>query len=178
MINIIIILLIFIGLIIHRYLSSFWEQGILPYAMGFLTFANLFSVLFFINYVWMFGFLVGIIFFALTYFQIIYASYLWPFLLPWLINMHKESPAIAFIKSTSGIRVNPIVYGAWSFIIIALGILTVSNFFISEYATTLKIILELFNGRYELLILLLIGSMAIGNGIRVYIMSRFLKKDE
>jgi len=166
MTNLIILFLIIAGLTIHRYLTSFWEQRSLPYSMGFLTFANLFIVIYLINYIWMFGWLVGIVLSALTFFQIIYSSYLWPLLLPWLIKIHKE-PIIP--------RVNPIVYGTWSFITIGLGLLTILNFFISDYSSLLNSILELFNKNIVLLVFLIIGSMTVGNIVRFYVMKNLLK---
>ena len=38
--NVAIALLILIGLTVHRYLSTFWEQGLLPYSPGSLRLAS------------------------------------------------------------------------------------------------------------------------------------------
>lgn len=167
MLDIIIIFLIFVGLITHRYLTEFWEQGILPYSMGFLTFANFFTVIYLINFIWMFGILVGIGVFLLTIFQIIYGSYLWPFLLP-LINIHKK-PTIT--------KVNPFIYGAWLYVVIGVGLLTVLNFFVSDYGSLLNNIKELFDNNYATLAFWLIGTMIAGNLIRSYVLSRYMKQD-
>ena len=163
MVSVIILILILFCLVIHRYLTAFWEDGILPYPGGFTTLAILFFAIYLINYIWLFGFLVGIIIFILTFFQIIFSSYLWPFLLPSAINMEKE---------LSIPKVNLFIYGIWSFIIIALGGLTILNFFISDYGYLLIKIEELSNNNYKTPILLLAGSMILGNLIRIYIMKR------
>ncbi|MBU2545129.1 hypothetical protein KKC65_01580 [Patescibacteria group bacterium] len=167
MVNIIILFLIFIGLIIHRYLTTFWEQGLLPYRFGFLLFANLFAFIYLVNYTWVFGLLVGTILSILSYFQIIYGSYLWLFLLPWLINIHRK-PVMP--------KVSPVIYSGWSFLIIGLGILTVLNFFISDYMSLLKNILKSLDNNYTLFGLLLIGSMVMGNIIRIYLLKKYIIK--
>lgn len=151
----------------HRYLTNFWEQGMLPYPIGFLTFANIFTVIQLINFIWIFGFFVGIIVFLLTFFQIIYGSFLWPFLLPQLIVLHKK-PIIP--------KANPFIYGSWSYVVIGLGLLTIMNFFISNYASLTKNITGFFNGSYITPVFWFIGTMIIANLIRIYILSRYLKK--
>ena len=166
MINLIILILIVAGLVIHRYLTAFWEQRMLPYPMGFLTFANMFTVIYLINFVWVFGFIVGVAVFLLTFFQIIYSSFLWPFLLPQLVSIHKK-PTIP--------KANPLVYGLWSYIVIGLGILTIVNFIVSDYASLKKSIVEFFGGSYITPALWLVGVMVVANLIRSYILSRYLQ---
>jgi len=168
MLDLIILLLILIGLVIHRYLTNFWEQGMLPYATGFLTFANIFLVIYLINFVWIFGFVVGIIIFFLTSLQIVYASFLWPFLLSQLISVYKK-PTIP--------KVNPLIYGSWSYIVIGLGLLTVINFFVSDYASLTKSSIEFFGGNYITLIIWIVGIAILLNIIRSYVLSKFLEKD-
>lgn len=90
MMNIAVIILVLIGLVVHRYLSGFWEQGQLPYSMGFLFFANLFALVYLVSFIWMFGIIGGIITTLLCYFQIVYSAGLWVFSIPGLINMHKS----------------------------------------------------------------------------------------
>ncbi len=167
MINIIILILILVGLVMHRYLTTFWEQGLLPYHFGFLIFAHLFALIYLVSYIWMFGLLVGVVCFILSYFQIIYGSYLWLFLLSWLTNIYRK-PVMP--------KVNLIIYGGWSFLIIGLGILTVLNFFISDYTSLLKNILKSLNNNYTLFGSLLIGSMVIGNIIRIYLLKKYIIK--
>jgi len=140
----------------------------LPYPGGFTTFATLFIVLYLINYIWLFGFLVGVVIFILTLFQIIFSSYLWPFLLPSVMNMHKKPSALLLAPP----KVNLFIYGIWSFIIIALGGLTILNFFISDYGCLLIKIEELLNYNYRMPVILLAGSMILGNLIRIYVMKR------
>ena len=164
MLNIIILLTILIGLIIHRYSTSFWEQKMLPYSMGFLTFANLLVVLYLINFIWMFGILAGIIISILTFFQIIYSTLLWPFLLPWLMSIYKK-PIIP--------KVNLLAYGSLSFIVFGLGILTILNFFISDYRSFAETIMKLFNNNYMLLAEVMIGIVIVSNIVRIYIMRKY-----
>ena len=47
--NIILLTLIIIGLILHNYLSFFWENGNLPYSHGFTAMAGLFFLLYLIK---------------------------------------------------------------------------------------------------------------------------------
>jgi len=169
MISVIILILIFFCLIIHRYLTFFWENGNLPYPFGFTTFATIFIAIYLINYIWLFGFLVGIIIFVLTLFQIIFSSYLWPFLLPSVMNIHKKPSTLLLLTPP---EVNPFIYGIWPFIIIALSGLTILNFFIYDYGYLLIKIVDLLNNNYKTPIILLVGSMILGNLIRIYIMKR------
>ena len=173
MISVIILILILFGLVIHRYLNTFWEIGNLPYPGGFTIFATLFIALYLINYIWLFGFLVGIVIFILTLFQIIFSSFLWPFLLPSVMNMHKKPSTLLFLDPP---KVNPFIYGIWSFIIIVLGGLTILNFFISDYGYLLIEVEESLNYNYKTAIILLAGSMILGNLIRIYIMKRLSAK--
>lgn len=73
MLSLIILILIVVGLVIHRYLTIFGEQGMLPYAMDFLMFANIFSIIYLVNFIWVFGFVLGIIIAVLTFLQIVFA---------------------------------------------------------------------------------------------------------
>jgi len=175
MLNLIILILILIGLVIHRYLSSFWEQGTLPYGRGFLVFSNIFAVIYLVNYIWVFGFVIGIIIAALTFFQIVYISFLWPFLLPRLISIHKQQPSSELISELTD--VNPIAYGLWSFLIVVLGILAIVNFFISDYASMTKRIVEFFGGTYTTPLFWVVGIAIVSNIVRIFVSSRFLKKD-
>jgi hypothetical protein len=143
--------------------------------MGFLMFANIFSLIYLVNFIWMFGYILGIIIAALTFFQIIFASFLWPFLLPQLISIHKEqSSSKLFSKLTN---VNPFYYGSWSFLIVGLGLLTIINFFVSDYASLTKTIVEFFDGNIITPILWIVGIAVVSNIIRSYALSKFLERD-
>ena len=169
MVSVIILILILLCLVINRYLNYFWEDIKLPYPRSFTIFATLFAAIYLINYVWLFGFLVGIIVFILTFFQIIFSSYLWPFLLPIVRNIYKKPSTLLLLAPP---EVNPFIYGISSFIIIALGGLTILNFFISDYGCLLIKIEELLNNNYKIPVILLAGSMILGNLIRIYVMKR------
>jgi len=176
MLGLIILILIVVGLITHRYLTNFWEQGTLPYAMGFLMFANIFLIIYLVNFIWMFGFILGIIITALTFFQIVFASFLWPFLLPQLISIYKDQPTSRlFLKLT---KVNPFIYNSFSFLVIGLGLLTIINFFISDYASLTKTIVEFFDGNIITPVFWIICIAVISNIIRSYVLSKFLAKDD
>ncbi|MFH1349278.1 MAG: hypothetical protein ABIH58_06645 [Patescibacteria group bacterium] len=166
--NILILSLIVIGLVIHRYLTAYWENGILPYSAGFLMFANLFLLVQIVSFIWIFGFLLGVAVFLLTLFQIIYASYLWPFLLPGQIRMHKK-----FAMPT----VNQFVYAIWPYIVMATGLLTIANFFVSDYGSLTDLILESINGDIGLLFLVIVGSMAVGNIARSICLKKLLNSE-
>jgi hypothetical protein len=84
------------------------------------------------------------------------------------MNMHKKPSALLLAPP----KVNLFIYGIWSFIIIALGGLTILNFFISDYGYLLIKIEGLLDNNYKTPIILLAGSMILGNLIRVYIMKR------
>lgn len=162
MLNIIIILLILVGLTVHRYLSSFWDQGILPYPMGFLVFGNLFVILYLANFVWIFGLLAGIIISAMCFLQLVYSAVLWIVSLPWVIRIQRD-PTI--------LRVNPMIYGGFSFLVFLLGVLTVANFNVSPYMSIWQLIGE--NAIIYAIIFVVV--LIIGNLARVSIMYKLIK---
>lgn len=163
--NITIIALILAGLVVHRYLSTFWEQGTLPYSFGFVSFANKFSILYLINFIWMFGALAGIIITILCYFQIVYSSGLWIFSVPWAISSGKNP--------MEPLRVNQLVYGGFSFHVMLLAILTVINFFITPYRTMWETI------ENDLWPILwgFVGLLIIGNVLRVVVMAIIFREE-
>ena len=57
MLTVTILVLILVGLAVHRDLSAYWEKGLLPYPAGFVIFAQMFALLYLVNFAWMFGFL-------------------------------------------------------------------------------------------------------------------------
>ena len=69
-------------------------------------------------------------------------------------------------------QVNPFIYGGFSFIVIILGVLTIANFFISEY----KSILELSDGNYWILVLSFLAILIVGNVARIVIMSKLVRE--
>lgn len=166
MLNITIIVFILLGLIVHRYLTTFWEQGQLPYSMGFLFFANSFALIYLVSFIWMFGITGGIVVAFLCFLQIVYSAGLWVFSLPGLISMHK------ILDNFTIPKVNPLIYGGFSFLVIIVAILTVINFFVSPY----KVIWELMGENVWTPILIFIGILVIGNVGRAAVMSKFMKK--
>jgi len=166
MLNVIIIVSILIGLIAHRYLSTFWEQGNLPYSMGFLLLANFFALIYLVSFIWMFGIIGGIVVALLCYLQVVYSAGLWVFALPGLISMHKSLDNLIIPK------VNPLVYGGFSFLVIIVAILTAINFFVSTY----KSMWEPMGENAWTSILIFIGIIALGNIARIAVMSKFMKK--
>tara|TARA_R110002124_G_scaffold44766_1_gene136036 strand:+ start:214 stop:735 length:522 start_codon:yes stop_codon:yes gene_type:complete len=164
MIDFIILILVLIGLIVHRYLSSFWEQNILPYSAGFVTFANLFALIYLINFIKMFGIWFGIGLTLLCFFQLIYATFLWPFLLPTL----KKT-----IYSFEPPKVNVFVYSSWSFIVISLLVLTIINFFVSDNKS-LYYLVDLLKDKKNIVIL--ISIVVLSNIVRGIIMKKIIGK--
>jgi len=76
MLSFIILFLILIGIAFHHNLSSFWEQGRMPYSGGFLFFSKFFHLIYLSNFIWFLGVLPGIIISALCFFDVIYSSIL------------------------------------------------------------------------------------------------------
>jgi len=165
MLNIIIIVLILTGLTIHRYLSPFWEQRQLPYPGGFIFFANVFALVYLVSFIWMFGVVAGIIISILCYLQIIYSTFLWILLLPWLLVMHNPNSSINTPK------VNPFIYGGFSFIVVILGVLTIVNFFFSDYQAIWKFL----DSSLWIIVISFLAILIIGNALRMIIMSRLVK---
>lgn len=163
MLDIIIIVLILVGLTVHRYLSAYWEEEMLPYSWGFLTLVNLFAILYLLNFIWMFGLLAGIIISVLSYFQVVYSAGLWIFSIPWLLKVHR-SPTFP--------PVNPMIYGGFSYLVIILGMLTTVNFFISQYMSIWKSI----GHNYKMSVIIFFVVLTVGNIARVAVMSKFMKE--
>jgi hypothetical protein len=166
MLNVIIIIFIFLGLILHRYLTTFWEQGTLPYSMGFLVFANSFIVIYLISFIWMFGAIGGIVAALLCFLQIIYTAGLWVFALPGLISMHKS------INNYMTPKVNLSAYAGFSFVVMLVAILTAVNFFVSPY----KSMWEIVSDDIETSLIIFVGILVIGNITRMLVMSKFMKQ--
>lgn len=176
MLNLIILILILIGLIVHRHLTPHWEQGRLPYAMGFLTLANLFWIIYLVNFIWIFGLVLGIIIFALTFSQVIYTSFLWLFLLPNVISINKDQPSPQlWVKLTT---VNPLIYSSFFLIVVGLGLLMIVNFFVSDYASLKILIVEYLNGNYLRPILWIVGIAVVSNIMRIFVLSKFLDRSD
>jgi hypothetical protein len=163
MLNAIIIVLILVGLTTHRYLSTFWEQNKLPYPMGFNIFANLFALIFLVGYIWIFGVVPGIIVSILSYFQIVYSAFLWVFLLPYLISTMRNNFSDTVIAFMCPPKVNPLIYGGFSILVIILGILVASNFFISGYKSAWNLISD----NYWTVALVSLGVLVLGNIVRL-----------
>ena len=161
--NFIIIGLILTALTVHRYLTSFWEQGTLPYPFGFIIFVILFMVTCFVNFVWMFGALAGIGVFLLCILQAVYSAGLWIFLLPWLIKMQNDQNIP---------KVNLSAYASFPFLVVAIAALTILNFFVSSYQSMWHSLGE----NVWTAILVFLGVLILGNVARVHIMSKIVKE--
>lgn len=166
MLNITIIIVILLGLIVHRYLTTFWEQRQLPYPMGFLFFANSFALIYLVSFIWMLGIIGGTVVALLCFLQVVYSAGLWVFFLPGLISMHKSLDNFTISK------VNPFVYGGFSFLVIIVAILTVINFFVSPY----KSMWEFMGENVWPPIIIFLGILVVGNIARVAVMSKFMKE--
>jgi len=162
MLNIVITILICIGLIIERYLAAYVEEEKLPYTFGYWSFAVIFAISYSVSFIWMLGFVSGIIISLLCFFQIIYSSILWIFSIPELINIKKKN----IIP-----KVNLNVYGGYSIIVMFTAILTISNFFISPYKSIWIVIEDDIN----VYVIFIISIIVIGNILKKIFLSKILK---
>lgn len=170
--DIVIIIVICIGLVIHRHLSTFWEAGNLPYAHGFILFVWIFNIICFVNFIWLFGFIIGLILALLTLFQITFATFLWPFLVPGLIRDNRKSDFEFMLTKNEPSK---LLYGGWTILILALLILTIINFFIGSYSSLSNAILETVNGNYQKVIMYALIAIIGGNILRIITMKLLTK---
>jgi len=165
--DIVILIVICIGLIIHRHLSTYWEAGNLPYAHGFILFVWIFNIIILVNFIWLFGFIVGLILTLLTFFQITFATFLWPFLVPGLIRDNQKSD-FEFMLTRN--EPSKFLYGGWTFLILGLAILTIANFFIGNYSSLTNNLLETVNGNYRKILMYAVIAIISGNLLRIITM--------
>ena len=152
--NIILLTLIIIGLILHNYLSSFWEKEKLPYNIGFTAMASLFALLYFINFIRMFGVKTGLILGFLCFFQIIFNIFLWFFLYRSL--KIETLLKIKVYKSLIGERsLNLIAFGFWGWLVPIILVLTIINFFYSNFEELKPFLTNLYNTENSLLYFLI-----------------------
>ena len=156
MLNIIIIVLILAGLTVHRYLSGFWEEGRLPWSVGFLVLANLFFILYLVNFIWLFGLLAGIIIWALAYFQILYGAVLWVFLVPWYLRIRRD-------RTMPGVSLK--VQFGFGYLVMILGVITAVNFFLSSYMSGW----EFFRPDYKMPSAVFFLVLIVGNMVRILV---------
>lgn len=168
--NTTILIIICIGIIIHRHLSTFWETGKLPYDRGFILFVMIFNILYLLNFIWIFGFIIGLVLALLTFFQITFATLLWPFLVPSLI-LDKTKSDFEYMISKN--EPSKIIYGGWSFLILGLLVLTIINFFISDYSSLTVEIIEKTNGDFQKIIIYALAIIIAGNLLRITFMKLF-----
>lgn len=159
-----ILIVICLGLIIQRHLNTYWEVGKLPYAHGFLLFFWVFYILCLINFIWLFGVVVGLILALLTFFQIPFSTFLWPFLVPGLIRDNFKSD-IEYMVDKKG--PSEFIYGGWTILIVALAVLTIMNFFVSSYSFLTEFLLETVNGNYGKVALYALVVIIGGNLLRI-----------
>lgn len=160
MLNIIILCTIGVALILHRYLTEFWERQILPFNYGFLFFVRIFIILYIINFIRMFGYTYGILLSALSLFQFIHATFLWPFLLPTI----KQT-----LSSTKEPKVNLLAYGGWTILVILLLILTIVSYFITDF----KELYDRFHNFWDLKnVLILVTIIIFSNVVRIWLVKK------
>lgn len=163
----IIIVLLCIGLILHRKLSAFWELGKMPNNFQFLKHVILFNIITAVNFIWLFGFIAGIILTVLTFTQVIYSSFLWPFMIPDIIsdlkNLDKNQEDFANkIKQPS-----KIVYNSWRVLNISLLGLTILSFFITDFSSLFNEVFELSGESILNIIIFSVVAIIIGNVLRI-----------
>ena len=148
MMNIILLTLIIIGLILHNYLSFFWEDENLPYSLGFSAMASLFFLLYFINFIRMFGVKIGLILGFLCFFQIIFNLFLWFFL-------YRSLKIETFFKRSGRIEMNLIAFSLWVFLVPIILVLTIINSFYSNFEELKPFLTNLYNAENSLLYFLI-----------------------
>ena len=146
--NIILLTLIIIGLILHNYLSFFWEDENLPYSLGFSAMASLFFLLYFINFIRMFGVKIGLILGFLCFFQIIFNLFLWFFL-------YRSLKIETFFKRSGRIELNLIAFSLWGFLVPIILVLTIINSFYSNFEELKPFLTNLYNAENSLLYFLI-----------------------
>jgi hypothetical protein len=154
-------------MVIFRYLDGFWEQGRLPYPIAFSLFSNIFALAYFTSFIWMFGVVGGLIISLLCFFQIVHSAFLWIFLLPNLISTFKS------LDNRIIPKVNALVYGGFSYLVVILMILTGVNVVVSPYKSMWRLIEK----NIWIPILIFLCILVVGNIMRVIVMSKFLKND-
>jgi hypothetical protein len=163
----IILLLICIGIILHRKLSAYWEIGNMPSNFQFIKYVFLFNVLLLINCIWLFGIISGIVLFVLTFYQVIYSAFLWPFMIPDIVSDLKSIDK-GEIDFTHRIKEpKKVVYIGWRFLIIFLFFLTAINFIVGEYSVLHNKIFEFSNDSFKSIILFTLISIITGNALRI-----------
>ena len=169
MLSLIILLLILTALTLHRYLSVFLENKLLPYPMGFSIFFAILTLLYSINFIWMFGLLGGLVLALLALFQIINATFLWPFLIPTLIKLRENNGMP---------KVNMTKYAIWSTIIPIIAILTIINFFISDYKSLWTNIKPFINENFSFVIIISLIALIISHFVRISTMKKMAERDK
>lgn len=132
MLSFIILFIILVCLALHSDLSIYWEQGRMPYSGGFTFFANLFALTYAFNFIWMLGVWPGIIVSVLCFFQLVYSSFLWLFFLPQSLRLIKNKTELKQLNQTA--------YGGFTLLVIVLIVLSVINFFLSDYKSLWSLI--------------------------------------
>jgi hypothetical protein len=161
--ELLIIALILVSIVIHKYLSTLYDLGTLPHSMGFILFANFLFIIWFTNFIFMFGWVIGIIISILAFFSIIHMTFLWPLILPWVLRLQKD---------ISAVNVNNTFYGFWSLLVLVLGGLTIINFFTSEYRSLNPLLMKFLNEYYIPLIIFAIVSNLLRHTIQVKLVSK------
>jgi len=192
MLNIGLIALIIFGLTLHRYLSAFYDQGMLPYSNAFLIFANLFALTYVVSFIWMFGAVAGVIVALLCFFQVPYHAVLWIFvIIPNFLNKQAvtnirknpsynklklyalHSPASArYIPFALNRRMNLLAYYGFCILPLLVAALTAVNFFVSPY----KIMWILIRTNVWTIMFVLAGVLFLGNVARVACYKLWLRR--
>lgn len=120
----------------------------------------------------MFGFIVGCILTLLTFFQLTFATFLWPFLVPRIVIDNRKS-RFQFIMTKSD--PNKFLYGGWIFLVLGLLTLTIINVFTGSYSSLTYKIIELANGDYKNIIFYVVIAIVSGNILRIITMKLLTK---
>jgi hypothetical protein len=119
-----------------------------------------------LGFIWAFGLTIGVVIALLCFFQIVYFSVLWPFLLPFLVRQQHiiEEP-----------RVSRVGYGCYSTIVIIVALLAGISCFAVRYGSALQIFHRHFRTTLGLVSLAVI---IIGNMTRIIVQRVVVKPSQ
>jgi hypothetical protein len=179
--DLIVLIIICLCLTVHRNLSSYQQLGLLPNEPSFLFYTLVFNIVTAISFIWLFGFGIGFILFLLTFFQITYTTFLWPFLIFGTMRRDKKLKEYGFNIFTISqdkfdvFRPAKIIHSSWAWLVIILTILTIVNLLLGEFGSLKQQLFNLTNGSYLFLLLYTAIIIAIGNALRMLMIKLLIK---
>lgn len=112
---------------VHHYLNYYWVKQALPYSFGFGFFIKIEWLMILMNAIYLLGWLYGFVTFVVLFFGGGIITF--PLVFLWHSLTSESEVREAFL----GERPNLLLYCGWSILVLALGVLTIINFFVSPY---------------------------------------------